>query len=257
MNWPLRRGRRRGGDATTEAAIPGPSTLPVATAELRPPVVLLHGLSRAFPGSPPVHALRGVDLTVQAGDYLSVIGPSGSGKSTLLHILGLLDRPTDGDYLLDGQSTAAASESRRAQLRGGQIGFVFQQFHLLPHRTVLDNVLLATRYSGVPRDEREARARAALGRVHLEHRIEAMPTTLSGGERQRVAVARAVVTGPSLLLADEPTGNLDTANSAEVLDLFDELHREGLTLIVITHDPVVSARAQRRVQIVDGVLAAA
>jgi putative ABC transport system ATP-binding protein len=204
-----------------------------------------------------VVALSGVDLDVAAGEVVGLLGPSGSGKSTLLHILGLLDRPSAGDYLLDGQSTAAASEGRRAQLRGGQIGFVFQQFHLLPHRTVLDNVLLATRYSGVPRGEREDRARAALGRVHLEHRIDAMPTTLSGGERQRVAVARAVVTGPSLLLADEPTGNLDTANSAEVLDLFDELHREGLTLIVITHDDVVSARAQRRVRIVDGLLAAA
>jgi len=255
MSWPLRLGRRRGGATTGPAQ--EPATLPLATPDQRPPVVQLDCLSRSFPGSPPVHALRGVDLTVQAGDYLSVIGPSGSGKSTLLHILGLLDRPSDGDYLLDGQSTAAASEGRRAQLRGGQIGFVFQQFHLLPHRTVLDNVLLATRYSGVPRGEREERARAALGRVHLEHRVDAMPTTLSGGERQRVAVARAVVTGPSLLLADEPTGNLDTANSAEVLDLFDELHREGLTLIVITHDDVVSARAQRRVRIVDGLLAAA
>ncbi len=257
MNWPLRRGRRGGGGATTDVLFPDQSTLPATIPAQRPPVVQLDGLSRAFPGSPPVHALRGVDLVVEAGDYLSVIGPSGSGKSTLLHILGLLDRPSSGDYLLDGHSTAAASETRRAQLRGGQIGFVFQQFHLLPHRTVLDNVLLATRYSGVPRGEREARARAALGRVHLEHRVDAMPTTLSGGERQRVAVARAVVTGPSLLLADEPTGNLDTANSAEVLDLFDELHGEGLTLIVITHDPVVSARAQRRVRIVDGLLAAA
>jgi putative ABC transport system ATP-binding protein len=257
MNWPLHRVRPRGGGATIEAPAPDRSTLPTGVAALRPPVVQLDGLSRSFSGSPPVQALRDVDLVVEAGDYLSVIGPSGSGKSTLLHILGLLDRPSSGDYLLDGHSTAAASEAGRAALRGGQIGFVFQQFHLLPHRTVLDNVLLATRYSGVPRSEREARARTALGRVHLEHRVEAMPTTLSGGERQRVAVARAVVAGPSLLLADEPTGNLDTANSAEVLDLFDELHGEGLTLIVITHDLVVSARAQRRVRIVDGVLTAA
>lgn len=257
MNWTLRRRGRGDGGTTTEASPSDLGTLPTAIPALRPPVVQLDGLSRAFAGSPPVLALRDVDLVVQAGDYLSVIGPSGSGKSTLLHILGLLDRPTSGDYRLDGQSTATAPESRRAQLRGGHIGFVFQQFHLLPHRTVLDNVLLTTRYSGVPRGEREARALAALGRVHLQHRVEAMPTTLSGGERQRVAVARAVVAGPSLLLADEPTGNLDTTNSAEVLDLFDELHGEGLTLVVITHDPVVSARAQRRVQIVDGLLTAA
>ncbi len=220
----------------------------------RPPVVHLAGLSRAYPGTPPVLALAEVDLVVGAGEYVSVIGPSGSGKSTLLHILGLLDRPTGGDYLLDGTSTAATSEDRRAALRGGQIGFVFQQFHLLPHRTVLDNVLLATLYSGVPRAERQARATTALERVHLGHRVRALPTTLSGGERQRVAIARAVVAGPSLLLADEPTGNLDTANSAGVMDLFDELHAGGLTLVVITHDPAVSARAQRRVQISDGVL---
>ena len=220
-----------------------------------PPVVELVGLTRTFPGTPPVQALDGVDLTVAAGEYVSVVGPSGSGKSTLLHVLGLLDRPTEGDYLLDGVPTSTTSERRRAELRGGRIGFVFQQFHLLPHRSVLDNVLLATLYSGVPRAEREERARAALERVGMGHRLDAGPTTLSGGERQRVAVARAVVTAPSLLLADEPTGNLDSASSAAVLDLFDELHAAGLTLVVITHDPVVSARAQRRVRISDGLLA--
>lgn len=227
------------------------------TAVAAPPVVQLVGLTRAYAGTPPVLALDAVDLTVAAGEYLSVIGPSGSGKSTLLHVLGLLDRPTAGDYLLDGIATSTAPEGRRAALRGGHIGFVFQQFHLLPHRSVLDNVLLATLYSGVPRAEREERARAALGRVHLGHRLHVMPTTLSGGERQRVAVARAVVAGPSLLLADEPTGNLDTANTAGVLDLFDELHADGLTLVVITHDAAVSARADRRVRISDGVLAPA
>ncbi|MEJ5914297.1 ABC transporter ATP-binding protein [Pseudokineococcus sp. 1T1Z-3] len=219
------------------------------------PVVELVGLTRSFSGSPPVQALAGVDLLVREGEYVSVVGPSGSGKSTLLHVLGLLDRPTGGDYLLDGVPTSATSEGRRAQLRGGRIGFVFQQFHLLPHRTVLENVLLATLYSGVPRGEREERARAALERVGMGHRLHAAPTTLSGGERQRVAVARAVVTGPSLLLADEPTGNLDSVSSAAVLDLFDELHAGGLTLVVITHDPVVSARARRRVRISDGLLA--
>jgi putative ABC transport system ATP-binding protein len=217
-----------------------------------PSVVELRGVAREFPGDPPVVALRPSDLRVERGDYLSVVGPSGSGKSTLLHLLGLLDRPTSGEYLLDGEPTSEATEARRTALRGGRIGFVFQQFHLLPHRTVLDNVLLATLYSGVPRAERRARALAALDRVHLGHRLTFLPTTLSGGERQRVAVARAVVASPGVLLADEPTGNLDTHNSAEVLDLFDELHGDGLTLVVITHDDVVSARARRRVRIADG-----
>ncbi len=215
-------------------------------------VVDLVDVSRSFPGPPRVDALRGVSLRVDPGEYVSIIGPSGSGKSTLLNILGLLDRPTSGEYLLDGVPTGSASESVRSGLRGGRIGFVFQSFHLLPQRTVLDNVLLATLYSGVPRGEREERARTALERVHLTHRTTFHPTTLSGGERQRVAVARAIVAAPHLLLADEPTGNLDSTNSAEVMDLFDELHGDGLTLAVITHDPVVSARAQRRVRIADG-----
>jgi len=199
-----------------------------------------------------VIALEATDLRIEAGQYVSIIGPSGSGKSTLLHILGLLDRPTAGEYLLDGVRAGTASERDRSALRGGRIGFVFQSFHLLAHRTVLDNVLLATLYSGVPRNERIARALAALDRVHLTNRVTFLPTVLSGGERQRVAIARAVVASPRVLLADEPTGNLDSTNSAGVLDLFDELHRDGLTLVVITHDPVVSGRAQRRVQIADG-----
>jgi putative ABC transport system ATP-binding protein len=218
--------------------------------EVRQPVVELVDLTRTFPG--PVNALTDVNLTVRSGDYLSIIGPSGSGKSTLLHILGLLDRPTTGEYRLDGLPTGSASESDRAALRGGRIGFVFQSFHLLPHRTVLDNVLLATLYSGVPRGEREQRARTALERVGLDHRVDFTPSTLSGGERQRVAIARSVVADPKLLLADEPTGNLDSTNSAGIMDLFDELHADGLTLVVITHDLAVSARAERRVRISDG-----
>jgi putative ABC transport system ATP-binding protein len=218
------------------------------------PVIELRDLTRTFPGTEPVHALRDASLRVDRGDYVSIIGPSGSGKSTLLHILGLLDRPTSGDYLLDGLPTGTASEADRAALRGGRIGFVFQSFHLLPHRTVLDNVLLATLYSGVPRTERRARALAALDRVGLNHRLDFMPPVLSGGERQRVAIARAVIASPHVLLADEPTGNLDQVTSGGVLDLFDELHRDGLTLVVITHDPGVSMRAQRRVRIADGML---
>ncbi|WP_136519284.1 MULTISPECIES: ABC transporter ATP-binding protein [Cellulomonas] len=218
----------------------------------RAPVVELRGVTRQFPGDPPVHALHPTDLTVRAGEYLSVVGPSGSGKSTLLHLLGLLDSPTDGEYLLDGRPTSGAGERERAALRATRIGFVFQAFHLLPHRTVLENVLLATVYSGVPRAERRERAVAALERVGLAHRLDFLPTVLSGGERQRTAVARAVVARPAVLLADEPTGNLDSASSESVLALFDELHAEGLTLLVITHDDEVSARAQRRVRIADG-----
>lgn len=218
------------------------------------PVLELRALTRTFPGDPPVHALREANLVVERGQYVSIIGPSGSGKSTLLHLLGLLDRPTDGQYLLDGVPTGSLPEAERSALRGGRIGFVFQSFHLLAHRTVLENVMLATLYSGVPRRERRDRAIAAIERVGLGHRIGFSPPVLSGGERQRVAVARAVVAGPHVLLADEPTGNLDQATSAGVLDLFDELHADGLTLVVITHDPGVSARAQRRVRITDGVL---
>ena len=218
------------------------------------PVLELRGAARIFPGPPEVQALKPTDLRIERGDYVSIVGPSGSGKSTLLHLLGLLDRPTAGEYLVDGIPTVAASEDERAVLRGESIGFVFQAFHLLDRRTVLDNVLLATLYSGVPRHERRERALAALDRVGLSHRVDFHPGVLSGGERQRVAVARAVVADPRVLLADEPTGNLDTVSSAAVLELFDELHGEGLTLVVITHDMSVADRAQRRVRITDGTL---
>lgn len=217
-----------------------------------PPVIDLRGISRSFPGDPPVVALHPTDLVVGKGEYLSIVGPSGSGKSTLLNLLGLLDRPTSGEYFLDGEPSHSVNERRRTALRAGRIGFVFQAFHLLPHRTVLENVMLAAIYAGVPRDQRVDRAVAALTRVHLEHRLNFRPTTLSGGERQRVAVARAVATAPSLLLADEPTGNLDSHTTGEVLDLFDELHADGLTLAVITHDDDVAARAARSVRITDG-----
>lgn len=217
-----------------------------------PPVVELQEASRAFPGEPPVIALRPVNLTVESGEYLTIVGPSGSGKSTLLNVLGLLDRPTRGEYFINGEPTTTLNERRRTALRGSKIGFVFQSFHLLPHRTALENVYLATMYSGVPHNQRLSRAVSALRRVKLEHRMNFRPTTLSGGERQRVAVARAVVTNPQLLLADEPTGNLDTSTSGEVMDLFDELHADGLTLMVITHDGKVADRAQRKIQITDG-----
>jgi putative ABC transport system ATP-binding protein len=216
------------------------------------PVVELTGVSRSFPGPPAVHAVRDVDLVIRRGDYVSIAGPSGSGKSTLLHVMGLLDRPTAGTYRLDGVDTRAMSERERAGWRGRRIGFVFQAFHLLGPRSVAENVELAMVYTGVPRRLRAERALAALDRVGLGHRVAFSPATLSGGERQRVAIARALVGGPSLLLADEPTGNLDSATAAAILDLFDDLHRDGLTLAVVTHDEAVSRRAQRRVRTVDG-----
>lgn len=219
-----------------------------------PPIVQLTNVTRSFPGPPEVQALKSVNLRIDKGEYVSIIGPSGSGKSTMLNVLGLLDRPSVGEYYLDGDLTGLASEDERAALRGGKIGFVFQAFHLLPHRTVLENVMLAMLYSGVPRNEREKRARTALERVGLGARMTFKPSTLSGGERQRVAVARAVVSEPRLLLADEPTGNLDATTSGEVMDLFEELNRDGLTLMIITHDSAVSARAHRRIRITDGTL---
>jgi putative ABC transport system ATP-binding protein len=211
-------------------------------------------VGRTFPGPPPVEALHPASLVIERGDYLSIVGPSGSGKSTLLHLLGLLDRPTAGRYELDGVDTTGMSDRHRTALRGQRIGFVFQSFHLLGHRTVVENVLLAMLYNRTPARDRHDRAVAALERVGLGHRLDATPTTLSGGERQRVAIARALVARPSLLLADEPTGNLDSRTSASVLDLFDELHADGLTLVVITHDGDVSERARRRVRITDGIL---
>ena len=217
-------------------------------------VVAMRAVSRSFPGTPPVVAVHDIDLDIQSGDYVSIVGPSGSGKSTLLHIIGLLDQPTSGTYLLNGSDTTSTSERERARLRGTRIGFVFQAFHLLPYRTVLENVALGVVYAGAPRRGRSEKAMAVLDRVGMGHRRHASPSTLSGGERQRVAIARALLGEPSLLLADEPTGNLDSASTAAVLDVFDELHADGITVAVITHDVQVSSRAKRSVRIVDGKL---
>jgi len=216
------------------------------------PVVEMNGVTRSFPGEPPVVAIREVDLRIGRGEHVSIVGPSGSGKSTLLHMIGLLDVPTAGSYRLAGIDTGSATERERARIRCVTIGFVFQAFHLMPYRNVLDNVLVGVAYSDVPRRGRRADALDVLDRVGLSHRREAVPTTLSGGERQRVAIARALLGAPSLLLADEPTGNLDSASASVVLDLFDELHADGITIAVITHDRSVSDRAQRVVRIVDG-----
>jgi putative ABC transport system ATP-binding protein len=218
------------------------------------PVIELDGLARTYPGPPPVPALRPADLVIQAGDYVAVTGPSGSGKSTLLHLLGLLDTPTGGRYLLDGVDTSALGDKDRSALRGRRIGVVFQAFHLLPYRTALENVLLAQLYNNTPRAARLQAAIEALDAVGLGHRLDALPTTLSGGESQRVAIARALVNTPSLLLCDEPTGNLDSASAAAVMGLLDELNAAGYTIVVITHDPAVAAHARRTITISDGVL---
>nr|WP_229927139.1 ABC transporter ATP-binding protein [Kitasatospora indigofera] len=215
-------------------------------------VIRLAGVGRTFAGPPPVTALHPSDLEIRRGEYVAVTGPSGSGKSTLLHLLGLLDTPSTGSYELDGIDTAGLGDRDRSTLRGQRIGFVFQSFHLLAHRTAEENVLLAQLYNRTPRARRRAAAREALARVGLAHRTRALPGTLSGGERQRVAIARALVNGPSLLLCDEPTGNLDSANAEAVLTRFDDLHAQGHTLVVITHDPAVAARAERSVRIGDG-----
>jgi len=217
-------------------------------------VVELTSVGRTFEGDPPVEALRSVDLRVDRGDYVSIVGPSGSGKSTLLNILGLLDRPTSGTYRLDGLDVSGLTDAQRTAVRGQRIGFVFQAFHLLPHRTVLENVMLSQLYNRIDAKERRPRAQAALERVGLGHRVDFAPTTLSGGERQRVAIARALVTNPAILLGDEPTGNLDSTTTGSILELFDELHSADLTLIVITHDHEVSRRARRVVTMRDGVL---
>lgn len=219
------------------------------------PVVELRAVSRRFDGHPPVDAVRGVDLTVSRGEYVAVVGRSGSGKSTLLHLLGLLDRPTAGTYTLDGVDTAALGERQRARLRALRIGFVFQRFHLVAHASAIDNVVLGGLYAGRAARARRADAARVLDRVGLTHRRQATPDVLSGGERQRVAIARALVNSPSVLLADEPTGNLDSVTAADVLGLFDELHADGATIVMITHDPDVAARADRTIRIVDGQVA--
>lgn len=218
------------------------------------PVIELTDVWRVFPSTPPVSALRNVDLTVREGDHLAIVGPSGSGKSTLLNVLGLLDRPTSGSYRLDGRDVSGLTDAERAGLRAERLGFVFQSFHLLDHRTALENVMFGGMYQGIKRGERRARALTALDRVGMLHRATFRPDRLSGGERQRVAVARALAVRPSVLLCDEPTGNLDSITTASVLALFDELVADGLTVCVITHDRQVAERAERRVRIVDGQL---
>lgn len=215
-------------------------------------VLVLNKVGKQYGSEPAVHALIGVDLALERGEWLSITGPSGAGKSTLLNIIGCLDRPTSGSYFIDGVDAAKLTDNERAGLRSRRIGFVFQAFHLLPYRTVLENVMLAEVYRKQSSRGRRIRALAAIERVGLGHRADFLPAKLSGGEKQRVAIARAIVGSPSLLLCDEPTGNLDSKTSANLLDLFGSLNQEGLTLVVVSHDENVANRAGRRIHIIDG-----
>jgi len=216
------------------------------------PLVRLVDVSRDYGSVAPVRALRGVDLEVRAGELVSVSGASGSGKTTLLNIIGCLDRPTSGSYWLDGIDADSLSDRRRAGLRSRLLGFVFQSFHLLSYRTVLENVMLAEVYGRRSWAGRAERARSALAAVGIEDRADTVPTRLSGGQRQRVAIARAIVNQPRMLLCDEPTGNLDSVTANGILELLGGLHAAGLTVIVITHDPGVAGWSERRVRLVDG-----
>ena len=217
-------------------------------------VLELSKVGRQFGSEPAVHALVDVDLRLAPGEWLAITGPSGAGKSTLLNVIGCLDRPTSGRYFFDGIDAATLSDKERAGLRSRRIGFVFQSYHLLPYRSVLENVMLAEVYRKQSHRGRRDRALAAIERVGLSHRVDFLPTKLSGGEKQRVAIARALVGSPSLLLCDEPTGNLDSRSSADLLDLLEALNQQGLTLVIVTHDENVAKRAGRRVHIIDGSL---
>lgn len=216
------------------------------------PVIELDHISLTYPGPPPVHALVDASVKVFEGEFVTVVGPSGSGKSTFLNVVGLLDLPTAGSYRLRGVDTTTLNEDARTGLRGSQIGFVFQAFHLMNHRTAVENVELALLYNRADPTTRTARAEEALDQVGLSSRAHALPSQLSGGERQRVAIARALVTSPALLLCDEPTGNLDSARAQDVLALIERLHGKGLTIMLITHDPAVAERGQRTLHIRDG-----
>jgi ABC-type lipoprotein export system ATPase subunit len=220
----------------------------------QPPVIELDRVGRRFGTDPPLDALVDVDLKVQRGEWLAIVGPSGSGKSTLLNILGLLDQQTSGTYLFNGIDVAQLHDVQRAGLRSRAMGFVFQSFHLISHRAVLDNVMLSDIYRKGSRKDRRERATAAIARVGLTKRAHYLPSRLSGGERQRVAIARAIMGSPRVLLCDEPTGNIDSVMTASILDLFSELNQGGLTIVTITHDTDVADRASRQVRIIDGVL---
>jgi putative ABC transport system ATP-binding protein len=216
-------------------------------------LIELRGICREYiVGEETVHALDHVDLRIESGEYISIMGPSGSGKSTLLNILGMLDRPTSGDYFLDGDDVARLDDDTLAAVRREKIGFVFQSFHLVPRLSASENVELPLMLLGEPHKSRRAAAREVLDSVGLGHRLDHRPDQLSGGERQRVAIARAIVMRPRFLLADEPTGNLDTHSGGEIVELIERLNAQGIGLIVVTHDPALGERARRGLKMVDG-----
>jgi len=222
------------------------------------PIIETRSLTKVYGSNgAAVHALRGIDLTVEKGEFVALIGPSGSGKSTLMAIIGCLDLPTAGTYTLDGRQVQGLSGGELARIRNEKVGFVFQSYNLLPKASIVRNVELPMLYAGVGRKERRERAMAMLEKVGIADKADKLPATLSGGQKQRVAVARALANGPALLLADEPTGALDSKTGAEVLDLFRELHQQGNTLLLVTHDPSIAALAERRVEIRDGLIAVA
>jgi putative ABC transport system ATP-binding protein len=233
---------------TTEAA----DRNSTATSGTEAPVLDIDNVTKTYPGEPPVQALRGLSLTIGRGELVGIVGPSGSGKTTLLQLMGTLDRPTSGRVRITGLDVATMADEEVAYLRATRIGFVFQQFFLAEHSTVLDNVADGLLYAGIPISERRQRALDALELVGLAERPHARPTQLSGGQRQRVAIARALVGQPAIVLADEPTGNLDQATGHAILSLVDQLHRAGSTIVVITHDHAIAQRMPRKVEILDG-----
>ena len=239
------------------ASQPAPEIAPLGAVAQPGPIIDMRGIGKVYrSGRLEVDALREVDLEVRDGDFLAIVGPSGSGKSTLMNLLGCLDRPTSGTYRLTGENVAELDDDALARLRNRTIGFVFQSFNLLPRTTALENVAMPLLYAGVSRSERTRRAREALDRLGLSDRMDHQPSELSGGQQQRVAIARALVTEPAILLADEPTGNLDSKSGADVLALLHELNDAGTTVVLITHDADVADAAKRSVHVRDGRLAA-